>query len=263
MSHLIPPGETERLRVLHDLGVLDTPPQPALDRVCRMAQQLLRVPMAAVTLLDENRQWFIARYGIELTETPREHSFCRYTILHDEVFIVPDAAEHRDFFRNPYVAGEPRIRFYAGAPLATGPGIRIGSLCVIDDKPRDLTPEQSRLLAGLARLVVDELWVHHLNRTGQVAWDMPSEPHWRAFDFGSRPCLTSAQVRAARGLLNWSVQDLAVAAGVSPMTVKRIEASRDTPEVRKESADAVKAALECAGIEFVYGPGLKPGIRPA
>lgn len=263
MSHVIPPNEVERLQALYDLRILDAFPQPALDRICRMAQQLLAAPIAAISLLDETRQWFAARCGTDLTGTPREHSFCRYTIMHDEAFIVRDAHAHADFAGNPFVTGEPGIRFYAGAPLVTRPGIRLGALCVIDREPRDLTPGQVGLLTGLARLVVDELWLHRLTRLGLVEADPDSFPAPSALDFGLRPVVTSSQVRAARGLLNWSVHDLASAAGVSPMTVKRLEASREALEVRQDSADAVRTALEHAGIEFTFGPGSKPGIRPA
>jgi hypothetical protein len=263
VSHVIPPNEVERLQALYDLRILDTSSPPGLDRICRMAQQLLAVPIAAISLLDETRQWFAAKCGTELTWTPREHSFCRYTILHDEAMVVPDASVHADFAANPFVTGEPGIRFYAGAPLVTRPGIRLGSLCVIDREPRDLTPGQIGLLTGLARLVVDEFWVHRLTRLGLVETDADGLPAAPALDFGFEPAVTSSQVRAARGLLNWSVQDLASAAGVSPMTVKRLEASRDRLDVRQESADAVRTALEQAGIVFTFGPGSKPGIRPA
>lgn len=260
----VPSNEIERLKALHSIGLAGANSVPALDRICRMARELFDVPLAAITLLDREDQWLVAKCGTTLTKTAREHAFCSYTILHDEVLSIEDATRSSQFASNPYVTGEPNIRFYAGAPLVVGPDLRIGSLCVIDTKARAISAAQTRLLSGLARTVVDELWIQALARTGVIAADPPRLPRqWSSLDFDWRPMITSAQVRAARGLLGWSARELASAAGVSPMTVKRLEASGEVLAVREESVRMIQAALERAGAVFVFAPGNKPGVSPA
>lgn len=261
MSYPIPPNESARLAALHRLSVLNKPASPALERICRVAQKLFGIPIVLVTLVDADRVWFKAKLGVgDVTEVKREHAFCNYTILHDEAFVVPDAQADRQFATYPYVHGEPHIRFYAGAPLITERGIRLGSLCVLDTKPRQFGPEQTTMLAGLSRLVVDELWLHHLEQTGRIDPEtipLPREPTDLDFTLEMPP--TGAQVRAARALLNWSARELAEAAGVSPMTIKRIEA-QGGGTVRKESLDAVKQALDQAGIAFPFAPEVRCGV---
>lgn len=261
MAFPVPPQEAGRLAALREAAILDTPPSPAFDRVCRLVQEALGVPIVLVSLIDQDRQWFKARLGLDVSETPRDLAFCNYTILHDSVFVVPDALADRRFAHNALVTGEPHIRFYAGAPLHVERDLRLGSLCAIDTKPRSFSSAEGELLAGFARLAVDELWVHVLERRGFVdAADAP-EPHPGHADFSLRPALTSAQIRAARGLLNWSVRELAEAAGVSPMTVKRLEAGG--PDlVREDSVLRIRRALEAASVEFVFAAGAKPGVRP-
>ncbi len=220
------------------------------------------MPIVLVTLLDADRQHFKAALGVDgITGTERRHAFCNYTILHDEVFVVPDALKNGSFASNPYVTGEPRIRFYAGAPLATEHGIRLGSLCIIDMEPRDMAQHETAILAGLSRLVIDELWLHHLEQTGRVHPSFASAPAARTeLDFHLQKPPKGSQIRTARALLNWSVRELAEASGVSAMTIKRIEA-QGADAVRKESLDAVLQALEDAGIEFIFKPDAKFGLQ--
>jgi GAF domain-containing protein len=151
-------SEVARLAKLADYQILDTPPERDFDDIAAAAARLFGVPISAVSLIDRDRQWFKARYGLAAAETPRAQAFCAHTIQTDEVLVVPDAAEDPRFAANPLVTGNPNIRFYAGAPLITPDHIRIGALCVIDDKPRAaLTDEQRTMLTMLARLVVREL----------------------------------------------------------------------------------------------------------
>ena len=263
MGYPVPRNEVERLKALQDFGTGNLDSIPGLDRACRMARELFGVSLAAITLLDDEHQWFVTKCGTTITKTARDHAFCNYTILHNEVFHVEDALKSREFAANPYVIGEPYIRFYAGAPLVIGRDIRVGSLCVIDDKPRPLSESESDLLLGLSRLVVDELWVQRLARMGSISADLPpipAQPSQLAFDW--QPMITSAQVRAARGLLNWSVQKLAFAAGVSPMTVKRLEGSGQVLCVREDGTRKIREALERAGVVFVFAPDRKPGVCP-
>ncbi len=155
----LPENESRRLDALHALNLLDTPPEERFDRYTRIAAQLFDVPIALVSLIDTDRQWYKSRHGIELTETPRDTAFCAHTILDNAVLQVPDALQDARFADSPYVAGEPRVRFYAGAPLAAADGSLLGALCVIDRRPRQLDAQQLGLLRDLANLVQAELAV--------------------------------------------------------------------------------------------------------
>ena len=164
--------EAARLDALHRLEVLDTEPEPAFDDLARVAALICRTPVALVSLIDDTRQWFKARIGIDAHQTPRSVAFCDHAIRSpQEVMIVPDAAEDVRFRDNPLVTGEPNIRFYAGAPLVTGDGFPIGTLCTIDQRPRTLTAEQTDALAVLARQVVTQLELRRANAALQELHD--------------------------------------------------------------------------------------------
>ncbi|WP_127506901.1 GAF domain-containing sensor histidine kinase [Actinoplanes solisilvae] len=150
-------AERERLAVLRAYGVLDTPAESDFDDIAVLAAQLCGTPIAAVTLVDEHRQWFKARVGLDICETAREDSFCARAMLSDEVMQVPDARVDPRFANNPLVTGHPGIVFYAGAPLVTSSGQVLGSLCVIDRETRVLTPAECQGLRTLARHVVAQL----------------------------------------------------------------------------------------------------------
>jgi len=152
-----PANETERLAALLSCAILDTPAEAAFDDIARLAGQLCDTPIALVTLVDADRQWFKARVGIDLPETSRDISFCAHAIHSPEVLVVRDTLEDQRFADNPFVTGDPNIRFYAGAPLMLDPDVSVGTLCVIDHVPRDLTPVQIGALAALARQVSSEL----------------------------------------------------------------------------------------------------------
>jgi diguanylate cyclase (GGDEF)-like protein/PAS domain S-box-containing protein len=157
---LLPPNEVERLAALRDLHILDTPAEPHFDAVCSAASALFSVPIALVSLIDSDRQWFKAKCGIDVAGTPRELAFCTYAILRDDVLVVEDATIDPRFANNPLVTGEPRIRFYAGAPLVLRSGIRVGTLCVIDRKPRSFSDLQKTQLQDFARIVVAHVELH-------------------------------------------------------------------------------------------------------
>ncbi len=156
----IPPDEAQRLVALRSLGVLDTPPEERFDRITRLAAAMLEMPIALVSLVDENRQWFKSACGLDAKQTSRDISFCGHAILNGDVFIVPDAQADARFSDNPLVTGEPFIRFYAGRPLKNATGSAVGTLCVIDRKPRILTPTQLALLEDLACIAEHELNSH-------------------------------------------------------------------------------------------------------
>lgn len=153
----IPPNEKARLATLKRYKILDTPPERAFDDVSKLAAYICGTPMATVSLIDSNRQWFKAKVGLDSSETSRDLAFCAHAILQTEPLVVENATEDARFSDNPLVTGEPRIRFYAGAPLTAPDGNNLGTLCVIDRKPRQLTPDQKTALEALGRIVITEL----------------------------------------------------------------------------------------------------------
>jgi signal transduction histidine kinase len=157
MQAPLPANETDRLAALYSLNVLDSGPEQDFDDVVALAANVCDVPMALVTMVDFDRQWFKAQVGTDLTETPRELSFCAHTILGTDLLVVPDAREDSRFADNPAVHVAGGIRFYAGAPLVTTDGYALGALCVLDSRPRRLEIEQLQALRALARQVTAQL----------------------------------------------------------------------------------------------------------
>ena len=153
----VPANEKQRLKTLRDLQLLDTPPEERFDRVTRLAKQVFGTPIALVSLVDGDRQWFKSRQGLDAEETPRNISFCGHAILDDKIMVVNDASEDQRFCDNPLVCGDPNIRFYAGYPIGAPDGSRIGTLCIIDRQPREISKEQLQLLRELGRMVEEEL----------------------------------------------------------------------------------------------------------
>ena len=149
--------EGGRLAALHRLDVLDTPPDAPFDRITGIVRTVLGVPIVAVSLVDEKRQWFKSRQGLDACGTERGISFCAHAIRSYEPMLVPDALLDERFSENPLVLGPPRIRSYAGVPLRTPDGYNVGALCVIDTVPRTYEPSQVEILKGFASLVTDEL----------------------------------------------------------------------------------------------------------
>jgi PAS domain S-box-containing protein len=173
-SNPTPPDEAERLAALRRYEVLDTPPEPAYDDLAMLAARLCRTPIALVTLVDENRQWFKASVGMKVRSTPRADSFCARAIRQpapQQVMVVPDARRDERFRDNPLVTGEPHIRFYAGAPLVTPDGHALGTLCVIDTAPRESADEIAASLAALARQVVAQLELRRVLKEQREAFD--------------------------------------------------------------------------------------------
>lgn len=159
----LPPDEKPRLAALRRLRVLDTPPEERFDRITRIAQRLFKVPTVLVSLVEDKRQWFKSCQGLDATETSRDCSFCAHAILGDDIMVVPDAKEDPRFHDNVLVVGAPHIRFYAGCPLKMPGGYKAGTLCLIDSKPRALSPADLAILCCLSSLVEDELNKDKLN----------------------------------------------------------------------------------------------------
>jgi two-component sensor histidine kinase len=151
-------AEASRIRVLRSYDILDTPPEAAFDRIVELAQALFDTPIALVSFIDAERQWFKARVGLDVAETPRETAFCAHAIRHTDIMVVPDALADPRFQTNPLVIGEPRIRFYAGAPMITPEGARLGTVCIISPEPRPTLDERDlRRLQALAAIAANEL----------------------------------------------------------------------------------------------------------
>lgn len=161
-----PPDEAERVASLHKLNILDTPLEQRFDRITKMVCMMLGVPVSAFTLIDSERQWFKSIQGLHATENTLPESVCAYTILGDEIMVVPDAKQDRRFMDNPMINGEKAdINFYAGCPVRAPDGRKIGSLCAIDMKPRDISPEHISALRDLGQMIEAELKVAHLSHT--------------------------------------------------------------------------------------------------
>ena len=149
--------EERRLAALYDLEILDTPSERSFDRIVALTRFTFRVPIVSISLIDRDRQWFKAQHGMPVRETVRDVAICHYTIPQDAPLIIPDTTLDPRTCRNPDVTGNQRYRFYAGAPLRLSGGERIGSLCLLDRTPRDLTTSQVTLLQNLAGLVVEQI----------------------------------------------------------------------------------------------------------
>ena len=155
MKPPLPANEMLRLQALYDLSILDSPREKNFDDITAIASMICDVPMSIISLVDAERQWFKSSVGLDGTETARDVAFCAHAILQpQQMTIVPDALLDKRFVDNPLVTGDPHIRFYAGAPLVTEDGAALGTLCVADYKPRDITPEQQQALMALARQVM-------------------------------------------------------------------------------------------------------------
>jgi GAF domain-containing protein len=157
MKAPLPANEQARLAALESYRVLDTAPEQAYDDIVAIAQFICGTPIAIMSLIDRDRQWFKSKIGLAGSETSRDIAFCAHTILDANVMEVPDARQDERFANNPLVTGDPHIRFYAGAPIVTPEGFSLGSVCVIDRAPNHLTEAQKSALKRLARLAMNNL----------------------------------------------------------------------------------------------------------
>ena len=160
-----PANEDERMAALYELEILDTEREEVFDRITRLASHIIDAPIFFISFLDGQRNWFKSARGIELGESPRDISFCGHAIHSDDVMLVPDATEDPRFADNPLVTGELAVRFYAGAPLILSSGVRLGTLCAFDTKPKAIDSDQVDALRDLAAVVVDELGLRRGLRT--------------------------------------------------------------------------------------------------
>ena len=152
-----PANEAGRVAALEKYAILDTDPEQSFDDLALLASFICKTPIALISLVDEDRQWFKSRVGLDAKETSRDIAFCSTAILQSDVFVVPDALKDDRFRDNPLVVSDPHIRFYAGAPLINEDGYALGTLCVVDRAPRELAPDQKEALKALSRLVLAQL----------------------------------------------------------------------------------------------------------
>lgn len=192
----IPHNESTRLATLKSLKVLDTPAEERFDRVTRMAKRMFRVPIALVSLVDENRQWFKSAQGLEASETPRNVSFCGHAILGDGIFLIPDALADRRFADNPLVTGPPHVRFYVGCPLRARDGSKVGTLCLIDTVARDFDEEDALALLDLAAMVEDELSAFQTSTTDDLTQISNRRGFMQLAQYGLNFCVRNQQAAA-------------------------------------------------------------------
>lgn len=152
-----PDNEAERVKALHNLKLLDSEPDERFDRLTRMAKRMFQTPIALFSLIDSERQWFKSSFGLNVSETARDISICGHTILGDKTLVVHDTQKDPRFIENPLVTDEPTIGFYAGTPVRTAEGYKVGCLCVIDHVAREFVQEDIELLEDLARMVEKEI----------------------------------------------------------------------------------------------------------
>jgi GAF domain-containing protein len=175
-----PPNEEARIAALEKYAILDSDPEQSFDDLTLLASFVCKTPIALISLVDEDRQWFKSRVGIEASETSRDIAFCSTAILQGELFVVPDALADDRFRDNPLVVSDPHIRFYAGAPLVNEDGFALGTLCVVDRTPRELAPDQKDALKALSRLVLAQLeFRRNLILLKEALTDRTKEEHER------------------------------------------------------------------------------------
>ena len=183
MAAAPPSIEASRIAALNRYAILDTEPEQSFDDLVTLAAHICKTPMAMLSLVDEHRQWFKSKVGVQVRETPREISICTHAIQQDDLFIVPDTRQDPRFRDNPLVVGEPRVRFYAGAPLINEDGFALGTLCVVDREPRELDEDQKNALLSLRRLALAQMELRqNLRLLKDALNDRTKEEHARELE---------------------------------------------------------------------------------
>jgi GAF domain-containing protein len=183
MDATAPSQESARVAALDRYAILDTEPEQTFDDLVILAAYICKTPIAMLSLVDEHRQWFKSRVGVQIRETPKETSFCAHAIQQEDLFIVPDTLKDPRFKDNPMVLGEPHIRFYTGAPIVNEDGFALGTLCVIDRQPRELDSEQKEALWALSRLALGQMELRqNLQLLKEALNDRTREEHAREME---------------------------------------------------------------------------------
>ena len=183
MAAASPTSEAARVAALNRYAILDSEPEQSFDDLVTLAAHICHAPMAMLSLVDDHRQWFKSKLGVQVRETPRETSICAHAIQQGNLFIVPDTLQDERFNQNPLVTGEPHVRFYAGAPLINEDGFALGTLCVVDREPRELEPEQKEAISALARLALRQMELRmNLQLLKEALNDRTREEHARELE---------------------------------------------------------------------------------
>jgi len=183
MAAPTPSAEAARVAALNRYAILDTEPEQSFDDLVILAAHICQTPMAMLSLVDDHRQWFKSKLGLEAPETRKEISICVHAIQQGDLFIVPDTLKDERFRENPLVVGEPHIRFYAGAPLINEDGFALGTLCVLDHKPRELDADQKEAVSALGRLALRQMELRmNLQLLKDALSDRTREEHARELE---------------------------------------------------------------------------------
>jgi GAF domain-containing protein len=175
--------ETARLAALNRYAILDSEPEESFDDLVILAAHICQTPMAMLSLVDDHRQWFKSKLGVQVRETSRESSICAHAIQQGDLFIVPDTMQDARFRENPLVTGEPHVRFYAGAPLINEDGYALGTLCVVDREPRELDEAQKEAIQALGRLALRQMELRmNLQLLKDALSDRTREEHARELE---------------------------------------------------------------------------------
>jgi two-component system NtrC family sensor kinase len=173
-------NDAARVAALQKYDILDSEPEKAFDDLALLASYVCKTPIAMISLVDEDRQWYKSKIGVTFSETPRDIAFCSVAIQQPDVFVVPDTLLDERFRNNPLVVSDPRVRFYAGAPLISEEGYALGTLCVLDRTPREFTIEQQEALKALSRLVLAQMELRrNLALLKEALSDRTKEEHER------------------------------------------------------------------------------------
>jgi signal transduction histidine kinase len=282
MLTLLDRPEPQRLAALRAYEVLDTPRETDFDDIAELAAQLCGTPIAAVSLVDSDRQWFKARVGLDVCETAREGSFCTYAMRSTDVLQIPDALADPRFATSPLVLGAPYVRFYAGAPLVSPDGHPLGSLCVIDREPRLLTPAQRQGLRTLARHVMGQLELRQYARSATAANDRlraadrlkdefiarvnhelrtpltSINGYLEALEDGLPPATAATfldKIRRNSDRLTSLVDDMLLAAELGARSIRLNRAATDLSDLVREVAAGNQVLAEAKGLRVVVEAG--------
>ena len=255
-----PANELERLAALQQCKILDTVSEPAFDDITQIAAYLCQTPIAMVSLIDRDRQWFKSRIGVTASETDRKLAFCAHAILQDDILIVPDTLADARFSGNPLATGAPYVRFYAGAPLITAEGYALGTLCVIDHVPRQITPVQIQALEALARQVVVQLELRRnfaaVQRSNLAAALKPNPPQCFIKQLTLWFGIVSIVLITVTGLSQWHLFHVAQSIQAQPESPQRVDREssdlrRWVQSVRDQTSQVIEVSLLGVTLEFI------------